>query len=126
MLGHQQVLACKLFNGPSLIWLWEPRAHSCTTIDCTAQSLMPCLGPQHRHWIVDDWKHVAWSDESHFQWSRADGCVRVWIQPHETMDPTCQQGTVQSGGVSVMVWAVCRWLDMRPLICLETTLAGDR
>ncbi|GFS50304.1 HTH_Tnp_Tc3_2 domain-containing protein [Trichonephila clavipes] len=21
---------------------------------------------QHRHWTVDDWKHVAWSDEYHF------------------------------------------------------------
>ncbi|GBM68713.1 hypothetical protein AVEN_202738-1, partial [Araneus ventricosus] len=41
------------------------------------------------------------------------------------MDPTCQQGTVQPGGVSVMVWGVCIWLDMGPLIRLETTLEGD-
>ncbi|GFX58994.1 uncharacterized protein TNCV_3814281 [Trichonephila clavipes] len=49
---------------------------------------------QHIHWTVDDWKHVAWSDESHFQLNLADGRVRVWRQPHKSMDPTCQQETV--------------------------------
>ncbi|GBL96976.1 hypothetical protein AVEN_182550-1 [Araneus ventricosus] len=34
--------------------------------------------------------------------------------------------TVQSGGASVMVWEVCSWRDMGPLIRLETTLTGDR
>ncbi|GFW85657.1 uncharacterized protein TNCV_853071 [Trichonephila clavipes] len=47
-------------------------------------------------------KNVAWSDESHFQLNRVDGCVRIWRQPHEFMDPTCQHGTVQAGGSSVM------------------------
>ena len=79
-----------------------------------------------RHWTVEDWKHVAWSDESRFQLLRADGRVRVWRQPHESMDPTCQQGTVQAGGGSVMVWGVCSWRDMGPLIRLDTTLTGDR
>ncbi|GFW81906.1 transposable element Tcb2 transposase [Trichonephila clavipes] len=42
------------------------------------------------------------------------------------MDPTCQQGTVQAGGGSVMVWGVCSWWDMGPMICLDTTLTSDR
>ncbi|GFV48954.1 HTH_Tnp_Tc3_2 domain-containing protein [Trichonephila clavipes] len=46
---------------------------------------------RHRHWTVDDWKHVAWSDESHFQLNRADGRVREWRQSQESKDPTCQQ-----------------------------------
>ncbi|GBM03726.1 hypothetical protein AVEN_134946-1 [Araneus ventricosus] len=37
-----------------------------------------------------------------------------------------QWGTIQSGGASVMVWDLCIWRDMGPLICLETTLTGDR
>ncbi|GFT99656.1 HTH_Tnp_Tc3_2 domain-containing protein [Trichonephila clavipes] len=32
---------------------------------------------QHRSWTVDDWKYVAWSDESRFQLNLADGRVRV-------------------------------------------------
>jgi hypothetical protein len=27
-----------------------------------------------------------------------DGRVWVWCRPHEAMDPSCQQGTVQAGG----------------------------
>ncbi|GFW69660.1 uncharacterized protein TNCV_490041 [Trichonephila clavipes] len=69
-------------------------------------------------------KHVAWSDESRFQLNQADGCVRVWGQLHESMDPTCQQGTVQAGGGSVRVWGACSWRDMGSLIHLDTTLTG--
>ncbi|GBL82469.1 hypothetical protein AVEN_252597-1 [Araneus ventricosus] len=35
-------------------------------------------------------------------------------------------GRIQSGGTSVMVWDVCSWRGMGPLIRLETTLTGDR
>ncbi|GBM02865.1 hypothetical protein AVEN_52041-2 [Araneus ventricosus] len=75
---------------------------------------------------IDDWKHVAWSDESRFQLYRADGRVRVWRKPHKSMGPTCQQGTVQSGGASVVVWSLCSWSEMEPLIRLETALTGDK
>ncbi|GFY19546.1 transposable element Tcb2 transposase [Trichonephila clavipes] len=51
----------------------------------------------------DDWKHVTWSDKSHFQLNPPDGNVRIWRQPHESMDPTCQQGNVQAVGGSVIV-----------------------
>ncbi|GFV46033.1 HTH_Tnp_Tc3_2 domain-containing protein [Trichonephila clavipes] len=65
-----------------------------------------------------DWKHVVWSDKSCLQLNRADGRVRVWRQPHESMDLTCQQGTVQAGGGSVMIWGMCSWRDMGALIRL--------
>ncbi|GFV11880.1 transposable element Tcb2 transposase [Trichonephila clavipes] len=42
------------------------------------------------------------------------------------MDPTGQQGTVEVGGGSVMVWGGCIWRDMGPLIHLDTTLADER
>ncbi|GBN42873.1 hypothetical protein AVEN_238421-1 [Araneus ventricosus] len=32
--------------------------------------------------------------------------------PYCIIHPVCQQGTVQSGGASVMVWNVCSWRDM--------------
>ena len=41
------------------------------------------------------------------------------------MEPACQQGTVQAGGGSVMVWGVCSCSDMGPLISLDMTLTGD-
>ncbi|GFX89249.1 HTH_Tnp_Tc3_2 domain-containing protein [Trichonephila clavipes] len=76
---------------------------------------------QHQHWTADDWKHVAWSEESRFQLNRADRRLRVWRQLHESMDPTCQQGIVLAGGGSVMVWGVCSWRDMGSLIRLDKT-----
>lgn len=75
---------------------------------------------KHLHLIVDAWKHIAWCDEFHFQLHRSDGCVLVWRQPHESVKRTCQQGTFQAAGDSVMVWGVCSWRDMGPLIRLVT------
>ncbi|GFU20898.1 hypothetical protein TNCV_4994991, partial [Trichonephila clavipes] len=37
-----------------------------------------------------------------FQLNRADGRVRLWRQPPESMDPTCQQGTIQACGGSMV------------------------
>lgn len=72
--------------------------------DCRAQTFMSHVEqPTHfitfNHWVVDDWKHFAWFDEFCFQLYLADGRVREWRQ---SMDPTCQQGSVQSGGTFVM------------------------
>ena len=80
---------------------------------------------EHIGWSLDEWKTVAWSDESRFQLVRADGRVRVWRIPHEAMDPNCQQGTVQAGGGSVMVWAVFSWHGLGPLVRLDRTLTGN-
>ncbi|GBN00615.1 hypothetical protein AVEN_86379-1 [Araneus ventricosus] len=90
------------------------------------KALLLSWARQHYHWTVDDWKHVTWSDESRFQLYRTDARVRIWRQHHESIDPVCQHGTIQSGGASVMVWDVRSWRDMGPLIRLETTLTGDR
>ncbi|GFY19170.1 transposable element Tcb2 transposase [Trichonephila clavipes] len=42
------------------------------------------------------------------------------------MNLTCQQMTVKAIGGSVMVWGVCSWRDMGPLIRLDMTLTGER
>ncbi|GFV95483.1 transposable element Tcb2 transposase [Trichonephila clavipes] len=106
--------------------LSELKSHSCTLVDCTTQSFTLRLYRQQRHWAFDDWKHVAWYNESRFQLKRADGRVRVWRQPYESIDPTCQQGTVQAGGGSEIVWGVGSWRDMGPLIRLDTTLTDEK
>ncbi|GFT84928.1 transposable element Tcb2 transposase [Trichonephila clavipes] len=42
------------------------------------------------------------------------------------METTCQQRTVQAGGASVLVWGVCSWHAMGPLIRLDRILTGER
>ncbi len=57
----------------------------------------------HQNWAIQDWKNVAWSDESCFLLQHSDGRVRIWHKD-ERMDPSCLVSTVQAGGGDVMVW----------------------
>ncbi len=47
----------------------------------------------HQNWTIEDWKNVAWSDESRFLLRHSDGRVRIWHKEHETMDPSCLNGS---------------------------------
>ncbi len=40
-----------------------------------------------QNWTIEDWKNVAWSDESRFLLRHSDGRVRIWRKEHESMDP---------------------------------------
>ncbi|GBM85494.1 hypothetical protein AVEN_167644-1 [Araneus ventricosus] len=59
--------------------------------------------------------------------ARHKALLLSWARQHYhwTVDDW-KHGTVQSGGASVIVWDVCSWRDMAPLIRLETNLTGDR
>ncbi len=61
----------------------------------------------HKNWTIEDWKNVAWSDESRFLLRHSDGRVRIWCKKHESMDPSCLVSTVQAGaGGGVIVWGI--------------------
>ncbi len=51
----------------------------------------------HQHWTIENWKNVAWSDESQFLLRHSDGRVRIWHKEHESRDPSCLVSTVQAG-----------------------------
>ncbi len=59
----------------------------------------------HQNWTIEDWKNVAWSDESRFLLRHSDGRVRIWRKEHESMDPSSLVSTVQAGG-GVMVLGI--------------------
>ncbi len=40
----------------------------------------------HQNWTIEDWKNVAWSDETRFLLQHSDGRVRIWRKEHESMD----------------------------------------
>ena len=56
------------------------------------------------NWAIEEWKNIAWSDESRFLLRHADGRVRTWSEQHESMATFCLVSTVQAGGV--MVWGM--------------------
>ncbi len=63
----------------------------------------------HQNWTIEDWKNVAWSDESQFLLRHSDGRVRILHKKHESMDPSCLVSTVQAGGGGAMVWGIFFW-----------------
>ncbi len=77
----------------------------------------------HQNWTIEDWKNVAWSDESRFMQRQSDG--RIWRKVHESMEPSFLVSTVQAGGGGVMVWGIFSWHTLGPLVpiehCVNTT-----
>ncbi len=56
----------------------------------------------HQNWTIEDWKNVAWSDESRFLLQHSDGRFQILHKEHESMDPSCLVSMVQAvGGVMV-------------------------
>ncbi len=76
----------------------------------------------HQNWTIEDWKNVAWSDESLFQLRHSDGRIRIWRKEHESMDPSCLVSTVQAGGGGVMVWGIFYCHTLSPLVPIEHCL----
>ena len=75
---------------------------------------------EHQNWTTEQWKKVAWSDESRFLLHHVDGRVCVRHLPGEHMAPGCTMGRRQAGRGSVMLWAMfcwetCCWRDACPM-----------
>ncbi len=57
----------------------------------------------HLNWTVEDWKNIAWSDESQLLVRHSDIRVIIWERKkHESMDPSCLVSMVQTGVSGVM------------------------
>ncbi len=66
-----------------------------------------------QNWTIEDWKNVAWSDESRFLLQHSD----------ESKDPSCLVSTVQAGGGGgVMVWGIFSWHTLGSLVPIEHRL----
>ncbi len=72
----------------------------------------------HQNWTIEDWKNVAWSDESRFLLRHSDGRVRIFHKEHESMDPSCLVSMVRAGG-GVMVWGIFSWHTLGVLVPIE-------
>ncbi|KAK3536143.1 hypothetical protein QTP70_031330 [Hemibagrus guttatus] len=61
---------------------------------------------EHQNWTTEQWKKVAWSDESRFLLHHVDGWVRVRGLPGEHMAPGCTMGRRRAGE---LLWAMFCW-----------------
>ncbi|GBN67749.1 hypothetical protein AVEN_44669-1 [Araneus ventricosus] len=62
---------------------------------------------EHRDWAMDEWKRVAWSDESRFLIHHVDGRVRVRRLPGKQLLPSCTSGHTQASGDVAPLHGVC-------------------
>ncbi len=66
----------------------------------------------HQNWTIEDWKNVAWSDESRFLLRHSDGRVRIWRKEPESMDPSCLVCNCSGWWWwcnGVIVWEIYSW-----------------
>ncbi|CCA71915.1 related to transposase-Wolbachia endosymbiont [Serendipita indica DSM 11827] len=64
---------------------------------------------RHRHWTVEDWKRVLWSDETKVNRLGNDGDEIVWVQEGEGLNARTVTQTVKGGGGRIMVWGCIGW-----------------
>ncbi len=76
----------------------------------------------HQNWTIEDWKNVAWSDESRFLLRDSDVRVRIWGKEHESMDPKHGSGSCWCWWCNGDIF----WDTLGPLVpidyCLNATV----
>lgn len=59
---------------------------------------------RHKHWTLDDWRRVIWSDESKVNRLCSDGRQWCWIRESTQLQDRQVKPTVKHGGGNIMVW----------------------
>ena len=58
----------------------------------------------HKHWTIEDWRRVIFSDETKINRFGSDGCRWAWIRDGESLQDRHIKQTVKHGGGSIMIW----------------------
>ena len=65
------------------------------------------LANAHKHWTINDWKRVLWSNESKYDMKGPDGNLKVCRPKSKRLDPKYTKEMVKKGGgKGAMVWVV--------------------
>ncbi len=57
---------------------YSRRPHRVPLLSATNRKRRIQFAQVHQNWTIEDWKNVAWSDESRFLLRHSDGRVRIW------------------------------------------------
>jgi len=82
---------------------------------------------QRLHWTLQqDWRHVSFSDESHFLLQRHDRRRRVYRRRNERYAQNCVDEAPPHGGGGVMVWGAINYTGRSPLVWVQGRLNAQR
>lgn len=76
----------------------------------------------HRHWTLDDWKRVVWSDETKINRFNSDGRAWAWIREGTHLQPQHVKMSVKHGGGSIMLWSAITYAGTGWLCRIEGTM----
>lgn len=79
---------------------------------------------EYLHWTSDEWKNVAFSDETKFNLVGSDGRQYVRRPRGARNNVRYQMPTVKFGGGSVMVWGVFSAYGVGPLVRINERMTG--
>ena len=59
---------------------------------------------EHRHWTIDDWKKVIFTDETQIPMFGSGGYQFIWVRPNNRISPFHIIPQVFKQGGSIMIW----------------------
>ncbi|MBW0583134.1 hypothetical protein O181_122849 [Austropuccinia psidii MF-1] len=88
------------------------------------QDFQQCLAfaQAHRHWKINDWDQVIWTDESAFELGKKVDWVRVWRTPEEKWKLENLAVNHRSGRQMLMVWGAFCAAMQAPLVFLNSRM----
>ncbi|MBW0526810.1 hypothetical protein O181_066525 [Austropuccinia psidii MF-1] len=78
----------------------------------------------HRHWTMNDWAQVVWTDELAFELGKKVDQVQVWRTPQEKWNLENLAVNHQSGCQSLMVWGAFCAAMQAPLVFLNRQMTS--
>ncbi|MBW0488892.1 hypothetical protein O181_028607 [Austropuccinia psidii MF-1] len=79
-----------------------------------------------RHWTINDWARVVWTDESAFELGKKVDRVRVWRTPQEKWHLENLAVNHRSGRQSLMVWGAFCAAMRAPLVFLNGQMTSTK
>lgn len=64
---------------------------------------------KYRHWTIDDWKRVLWTDETKINRYGSDGTRWVWRNTRAGLQDRIIDETLKHGGGSLIMWGCMHW-----------------
>ncbi|KAK3560711.1 hypothetical protein QTP86_014737, partial [Hemibagrus guttatus] len=101
---------------------WATVAQTAEEVNAGSDRKLQQWAREHQNWTTEQWKKVAWSDESCFLLHHVDVRVRVRLLPEEHMAPGCTMGRRRAGGGSVLLWSMFCWETLGPAVHVDVTV----